>query len=544
MAAGEKNQPLKVALAREERETLFFDLSGKPLVLKDSNAPTFAQPITIIGTVKTKETGKTTIKLTGDTRETFPSEQLFPTLLEFGSKLSELNGSLTAVSRIAEEAKRLAEEAISKPGLKEDQGDPGTSTAEAEEFAKQTKSDAEATTAAKGVVETLLAEGRQILVDARQVKTDAEDASKITLLGAQTAETNAKDSEVKTEEFAKQTGADLAEVRAALSNILAIRDQVEATAKNVNKDAAGVRESQEITQELRDETKGFMDRSETAATKAMENGKQTEILANEAKTSSDEAKDSVKTVRAIRESIVKIKPKGGENIMSKFIEKTLGMGKIRDHHEQERVVRARAAAIAAGPTHGIDDLTNDKMAREQLVKEGVLPNKKRQKIFKYAAGGTLLAAGTTGIIFGLVLPNNDGVTKPVQTDTTNTETNTSLSRAEMTIYGLDSKGNGKDVIVDPKEGTMIVDVWFPWLSPEKTEYSLLITGKDAFAAIGAAGASWTFEEGYTVSEVRDQAERHIADRRASGIDVKPVTLDELKKLFPDNIKMLVSKEGK
>lgn len=194
--------------------------------------------------------------------------------------------------------------------------------------------------------------------------------------------------------------------------------------------------------------------------------------------------------------------------------------------------------------------------RERVITIREFVKKKRVEIAGIALAGALVGGIVGAYFYPRPEENNAGVTNTPTTGaavgskieptvvTTKAETNAALSNASMTIYGLDSTGNGQDVTINPENGNyMIVDLWFPWKSLENTEYNLVIRDGTSFVATGAAGASWTFEKGYDASKVLSQDNQHISDRTRNGITVVKVTPVELQALFPENIKT-VPTEGK
>lgn len=81
------------------------------------------------------------------------------------------------------------------------------------------------------------------------------------------------------------------------------------------------------------------------------------------------------------------------------LEHIIGRGKVNDHHAVEREVRNRAQAISQKPGASADDLINDKKARQELIKEHVIPNTVRQKIIAGVSTGVILVSGVTGAYF-------------------------------------------------------------------------------------------------------------------------------------------------
>jgi hypothetical protein len=139
-------------------------------------------------------------------------------------------------------------------------------------------------------------------------------------------------------------------------------------------------------------------------------------------------------------------------------------------------------------------------------------------------------------------PESSEATGSVTTPTTTSTEIQIRHDAEFKIYPLGKdNGKGQEMNIDSKGDLMIVDAWFPWLSPEKVEYELIVAKGTKFTLKDAAGASWTFRGGeYGMSEVTGQADNHADQRRAQGYNVRRVTLEQLKALYPEKVSDIVT----
>ncbi len=97
-----------------------------------------------------------------------------------------------------------------------------------------------------------------------------------------------------------------------------------------------------------------------------------------------------------------------------------------------------------------------------------------------------------------------------------------------------NNGSPESFTIDASQGVTHASLWFPGLSPAETEYSLILTGGQY--QFNAGGTAWQYIGCNDVSFADQDAVEHGARRRNAGKITIQVTYDQLKGLYPNNVR--------
>lgn len=99
-----------------------------------------------------------------------------------------------------------------------------------------------------------------------------------------------------------------------------------------------------------------------------------------------------------------------------------------------------------------------------------------------------------------------------------------------------TSGDPERFEVDATQGVVHASLWFPGESPENTEYSVILDNV-RIGVIGA-GTAWQWPACHDVSFAREDALKHGQRRLAAGKTTIQITLEELRRQYPNNIEVL------